>query len=206
MWKQLLFLLLLNITRAFSASPCNGRFLLVLDQSVTWNGFSSTEFNDQKELVKNLLSPPYFDHFERLALGGYEQSAYLTNFGDCEDQSDVADFLNQTKQEQYASCLVCALNDIKNHRYFFNKMTIVIFVSFIDEYDVRDARELAKQLQDQGARLVLIGHGKFTNEDWISIDRLSRITGDPSAVFKWDDGKSLPADDYHQWFKQVLDC
>lgn len=79
-------------------------------------------------------------------------------------------------------------------------VTVAILVSTINQEQVNDARNSAATLQEQGVRLVLIGHG-----DNADPDLLSQVTGDPSVVFSWKVTDNQPPD-YKNWFIQVLGC
>ncbi|KAI6231523.1 hypothetical protein M3Y95_00390800 [Aphelenchoides besseyi] len=192
-----------------STSLCDGQIVIMLDASMSWEAFSKQQFDDEKELIKKLFVGPYFKNFERLAIGSYALRANLSNFGDLHSESDVASHVHSIQEDAtHITWLTNALNDTYNKNYqsdWGDKINIIFFVSDIEEYEVNLSRPFAKKLQDQGIRLVLIGHGNF-KQDYVSVDRLARVTGDASAVFKWNDGESLPSDDYQQWFRQVLAC
>ncbi|KAI6186100.1 hypothetical protein M3Y98_00096100 [Aphelenchoides besseyi] len=62
-------------------------------------------------------------------------------------------------------------------------LTVIFFISDLEYYEVDDARAYAIELQNKEVRLVLIGHGDF-NQDFVNMDRLAQVTGDPNTVFK----------------------
>ncbi|KAI6208897.1 hypothetical protein M3Y96_00163700 [Aphelenchoides besseyi] len=188
--------------------PQNRRLLLLLSTqkvhvqgalSLCWMLRLRELVSDEKSLFQRLLVSPYFDHFERLAIGFYAFNTNLSNFGDFVSETDVAQYLQSIQQyPNYINWLKNALMDVNNKNYpaiSGDPITLLIFVSDIEENEVSDATEQAKQLQDQGVRVVLVGHGDF-EDDFVNLDRLTRVTGDPSTALKWDDKKSLPADDY----------
>ncbi|KAI6186101.1 hypothetical protein M3Y98_00096200 [Aphelenchoides besseyi] len=149
---------------------------------------------------KNLFNTPYFDHFEHLAIGSYlDIDARLSNFGDFKNKTDVFNYMNSLK--------AVGIN-VYNKNYTSipgDQITVVVFVSDFEKNEIKNARFYAKKLQDQKVRLVLVGHGNFKHH-WLTMDQLIRITNGQSTAFKWDDGRSLPGDEYQSWFKQVLGC
>ncbi|KAI6218600.1 Von Willebrand factor, type A domain-containing protein [Aphelenchoides besseyi] len=189
--------------------PCDGQIALLLDASTSWNAFTKQQFEDQKDLVKKLFVAPYFNGFKRLAIGSYlSYRVDITDFGNINNETQLERKLSYIFEGDVLSYLDQGLKSIYNKlasSWTYDKIVVVFFVSDIEEIEIDESRQWAKKLQDQGVRLILVGHGNF-KDDYVNVDRLARITNDPSVVFKWDDGKRLPADDYQTWFKQVLGC
>ncbi|KAI6220771.1 hypothetical protein M3Y95_01031300 [Aphelenchoides besseyi] len=185
-------------------NPCRNQLLLVLDASMNWIGLTDKQFNHQKELVKSLFTDLFFDDFEKLALGFYSNSTNLTNFGDFRSESDVAKYADSIERDPTRlSYLQKGLQDVYDKGYSWKgNFTVIFFVSDLETSEVEDARQKAKQLQDAGVHLVLVGHGDF-DDDYINMDRLAYVTGDSSAVFKWEEGYGLPFPNYVQWFNEV---
>ena len=79
-------------------------------------------------------------------------------------------------------------------------ITVVIFVSTIQQPQVADAREAAAEIQGQGIRLVLVAHGSDPD-----VTLWAQITGDASLVFTWDIKDAEPPN-YQHWFEQIINC
>ncbi|KAI6217733.1 hypothetical protein M3Y95_01205400 [Aphelenchoides besseyi] len=192
-----------------SDKPCDGRIVILLDASMSWDGFSNQQFEDQKTLVKKLFVGPYFDHFERLALGSYDgRTGYTTYFGDFRNEMDVQRELDDIEQSNELTYLKGALETVDLQDFTSisgDRVVVVIFVSDLEDNEIHEGRQLTEKLQNLGIRLVLVGHGNF-KDDYVNVSRLARVTNDPSVVFKWEDDKRLPADDYQTWFQQVIGC
>ncbi|KAI6231230.1 hypothetical protein M3Y95_00359300 [Aphelenchoides besseyi] len=208
MWSC--FLAILLVVSAVNAdNPCNGNVVVVLDASAsTWTPFNTQMFNDQNNLITNVFTSPFFDHFERVAIGSYNKYVQLTQFGIFRSASDVAAYVESIEQSADPVYLQNGLAEVYNHNYpavSTGKITVIFFVSDIRLSEVDSSRTWAKDLQDQGVRVVLIGHSAGSDNTF-NINRLQAITNDSSTVFNWDPTKSLPDDDYQQWFKDVIGC
>ncbi|KAI6204322.1 hypothetical protein M3Y94_00660500 [Aphelenchoides besseyi] len=171
-------------------------------------------FENQNNFVKKLFAGPYFDNFERLAIGSYSSNnmTNLTSFGEFHHKEDVAKYVDSIRQasESYTD-LDNAVPAVYNKNYASttdNKITVIFFVSYVDDADVNIVRPHVRKLQDQGIRTVMIGHSAAANIDPASfnITRLEMITNDSNTVFNWGPTKTLPADDYQDWFRMVIDC
>ncbi|KAI6220693.1 hypothetical protein M3Y95_01023000 [Aphelenchoides besseyi] len=208
MLNRLFFFVVLSVAFVSASKPCDGQIVIVLDASHDSAAFDGLDFVYQNTLVKELFTSPYFDDFERLAIGAYSYGTNLTDFGDFHNQQDVADYVDSIQQDSnWGTWLQLGLYYVIEQNYTASpgNLTIIFFVSDLEYYEVDDSRAYAVELQNKGVRLVLIGHGDF-NQDFINMDRLAQVTGDPNTVFKWEDGERLPAKDYQDWFKQVLGC
>ncbi|KAI6185254.1 hypothetical protein M3Y98_00002900 [Aphelenchoides besseyi] len=188
-------------------NSCRKQILLVLDASMKWIGLTEKQFNHQKKLVKSLFIGSYFDDFERLALGFYTNSTNLTTFGDFRNEFDVAKYVDSIERDStLLSYLQNGLQDIYDKAYSWDgNFTVIFFVSDLETSEVETARQKAKQLQDSGVCLVLVGHGDF-NDDYVNMDRLAYVTGDPNTVFEWENNFGLPFPNYVQWFNEIIDC
>ncbi|KAI6231336.1 hypothetical protein M3Y95_00370900 [Aphelenchoides besseyi] len=213
MWSRFAcfgLLLVLNQSGTASASnPCDGRIVVVLDAPPTWyDGFSTTMFNNQKNLLIKLFARPYFDNFERLALGYLSENETLTDFNHFHSESDVDNYIKAVQQDPTSEFQDSGIRDAYEKNYpsvSGDRITIVFFVSHIYEDEIDNERAYAKLLQDQGVRVVLIGHS-IGSDYYYDYSRLVKVTKDPSTVFNWDASKTLPSDDYQEWFKQVIGC
>ncbi|KAI6198580.1 hypothetical protein M3Y96_00534300 [Aphelenchoides besseyi] len=187
-------------------NSCGRQILVLLDTTADSEAFTMSDFDAQNNLINNLFTDSNFIEFERLAIGFYSNKANLTEFGDFYEQSDVSDFVNSIEPDyDNALYLPKVLKAIYEHHYSWSiNSTIIVFLSDVETAEVEPARRYAKAIQDFGIRLVLVGHGDF-EDDYVSVDRLVEITGDPDVVFKWDPDTGLPKD-YVGWFNQVLGC
>ncbi|KAI6202774.1 hypothetical protein M3Y94_00479300 [Aphelenchoides besseyi] len=200
-------ILLIGIDFVSASNPCDGKIVVVLDASVDFATFDSNLFKNQNNFVKTLFSRPYFDSFERLALGSYDRgNTKLTKFGEFYDESDVTRFVDSVQQGQnFASMIEEALAAVYNQNYTSTKnekITVIFFVSVIFDHSVMVARITTQKLEAQGIRVVFIAHSKQPS----NIEQLNDVADDPETIFFWDSRKSLPAEDYENWFKWVVKC
>ncbi|KAI6219059.1 hypothetical protein M3Y95_01126700 [Aphelenchoides besseyi] len=211
MYSKVIFLLCVSgaVTEAASSQPCDCQIVMLLDATFDVNIFGVQQFEDQKDLVKKLFSTPYFDHFERLAMGYYDYYTTLTSFKYFANEADVVNFVDSINVNPVQHThLIRALDFVYQQNYTSisgNQINFIFFVSDFESAEVKEGRSKAKALQDSGARVVLIGHGNF-KDNYVRVDLLTQVTNDPSTVFKWDQNDRMPADDYQSWFKQVLGC
>ncbi|KAI6178031.1 hypothetical protein M3Y98_00456800 [Aphelenchoides besseyi] len=161
-----LLFLLVGIKFVSSLNPCDGKIVVVLDASVEYITFSTEMFNNQNNFVKTLFSGPYFDSYERLALGSYNRNnPNLTRFGDFCGESDVTRYVDSIQQDQH----------------FTSTIQSQFFVSVIYGYSLDSAREYTQKMQAQGVRVAFIGHSQTP----LNIQLLNNLSDDYKNWFKW---------------------
>ncbi|KAI6204208.1 hypothetical protein M3Y94_00645900 [Aphelenchoides besseyi] len=180
----------------------------MFDASKPSEYFTEEMFADQKKLMKSLLGPDKFQFYFRLALGSVAfPETNLTTFNRFLFDKDVMNYIDSLQQSRTGeNVLQHAMDDFfanaqlkKTTAYDY---TAVFFVSKLFEKEVNYARQAAKRLQDEGIRVALVAH---SNKE-LDLNRLVRVTEDPTAVFNWKAGQRVPSDDTTQWFRNVLAC
>ncbi|KAI6217092.1 hypothetical protein M3Y95_01240300 [Aphelenchoides besseyi] len=213
MWLTFVFLVLLHTNFAFGRyEPCEGAINILLDSSGGYRQgdgepFTKQQFTNQKELVKKLMVSPYFNSFERLSIGHYSTIVQTSGIGYFKDEDDVVKYVDSIRRDTRS---FSRLDDCLDKLDFIfepllNITTYIIFVSSLEASEVADALFHADSLQNQGVRIVLIGHGNYISNS-INVQQLTNVVQDPRLVFTWNNEDEFPAEDIHQWFNDVLDC
>ncbi|KAI6191096.1 hypothetical protein M3Y97_00190700 [Aphelenchoides bicaudatus] len=182
--------------------PCAGSFVLGLDTS---KAMTSNTFKNQNAFVPTLFTATIFNHFERMTLGYFGRYySEIPDFNYYNSVDDIKEFIDTkvTKMTKDNAKLRLFLQYIYEEVLFGNTqakpITVIAFISNLDDTDVAEAKEYGDKLIENGVRIALVNLGN------VNQSKMQQITPN---IYTWDaENNPKPSDDYQTWFKQVVNC
>ncbi|KAI6171127.1 Cysteine endopeptidase [Aphelenchoides bicaudatus] len=170
-------------------------------EALFWRDISDHDFVGQQ-----MFADAIFNEYNRLGLGVCTRAGGSVDngFGSILSSADVSTYVDSvTRNSKYSAQLYKCINAIALLDLASQTdvpITVAIHVSSITSEEVEFTTESAKNLQDQGIRLVLIAHG-----DNADTTLLGEIVGDPSVVYKWPTDSSAPSNP-SEWITDIMNC
>ncbi|KAI6171480.1 hypothetical protein M3Y97_01049100 [Aphelenchoides bicaudatus] len=188
--------------------PCSGHIVLVFESMTNLN-YDQVQYL-HRFFGQRLFAPDYFNNYVRLSFAyrEFDDLIVARNFGTMHSLKDVKFCLEheiaEWGNEYDPLSLEGGLIDFAGLNLRSNPnddiVTAAFFVSGTQGLDVEFLAARAKDIQDQGIRLVFIATG-----DKADVDVLTQIVGSSNLVFTYDITKQVQ-DDYRNWFNKVINC